>query len=98
MGLTLSEEDLDLMFSALSHGARRAVVKNLGEQGVLSFSQLMEAAGIEETGTFGFHLKKTEPLLEKLPDGRYKLSKLGEKAYRELWSPNPKGGYGGKRR
>ena len=72
------------MFSALSHGARRAVVKNLGEQGVLSFSQLMEAAGIEETGTFGFHLKKTEPLLEKLPDGRYKLSKLGEKAYRVM--------------
>ena len=69
------------MFSALSHGARRAVVKSLGEKGILSFSQLREAAGIAETGTFGFHLKKTEPLLEKLPDGRYKLSKLGEKAY-----------------
>lgn len=79
--MPLSEEDLDLMFSALSHVARRTVVKSLGEKGVLSFSQLMEAAGIEETGTFGFHLKKTEPLLEKLPDGRYKLSKLGEKAY-----------------
>lgn len=79
--MALSEEDLDVMFSALSHAARRAVVRSLGEKGVLSFSQLMEEAGIGETGTFGFHLKRAEPLLEKLPDGRYKLSRLGEKAY-----------------
>lgn len=82
--MSLTGEDLDYMFSALSHEVRRAIIKHLGEAEILSFSELMERAGIKETGTFGFHLKKVEPLLEKLPDGRYRLSQLGERAYRLL--------------
>lgn len=82
--MSLTGEDLDYMFSALSHEVRRSIVKNLGESKILSFSELMERIGIRETGTFGFHLKKAEPLLEKLPDGRYKLSSLGETAYKLL--------------
>jgi len=47
-----SEEELDLVFSALSHAARRAVVRALGERGELTFTDMMQAAGISETGTF----------------------------------------------
>ena len=70
----------DIVFSALAHEVRRRVVKALGEKGRLTFTEMMAAAGVEETGTFGFHLKKMEPLVEK-EGAWYRLSRLGELAY-----------------
>jgi len=80
----VSEEKFDLVFQALSHKARRAVIKALGEKGSMTFTEMMSAAGIEETGTFGFHLKRLEPLLEKTEMGKYRLSELGRLAYKLL--------------
>ena len=77
-------EDLDYLYSALSHEIRRSMIRHLGQEGVLSFTELMEKSGVKETVTFGFHLKRTEPLLEKLTDGRYKLTPLGQTAHRIL--------------
>ncbi len=79
-----SEEELDLLFSALSHAARRAVIRALGEEGEMTFTDMMKAAGIGETGTFGFHLKRLQPLLERTETGKYKLSPLGRLAYTVL--------------
>lgn len=76
--------DADALFSALAHESRRRVIKALGEKGELTFTEMMEVAGIEETGTFGFHLKKMEPLLEKGDFGKYLLSELGKIAYNIL--------------
>lgn len=73
----------DILFTALAHEARRRVVKALGDKGRLTFTEMMAAAGIDETGTFGFHLKKMEPLLEK-EGAWYRLSELGRLAYRIL--------------
>jgi len=77
----VSEIDLSYIFQALSHETRRKMIKILAERGALSFSELMELAGIEETGTFGFHMRRIEDLVEKLDDGRYRLSDLGRLAY-----------------
>ncbi len=82
--MALQSEDLDYLYSALSHEVRRSMIRNLGEEGVLSFSEIMEKSGVRDTGTFGFHLKRMEPLLEKLTDGRYGLTSLGQAAYRIL--------------
>ncbi len=77
----VSREELDAMFSALSHSARRAVVKALGERGELTFVEMVRVSGVGEAGAFGFHLKRLSPLLEKSSTGRYRLSRLGRLAY-----------------
>lgn len=88
--LSLSGDELNYIFAALSHETRRFMVKALGESEALSFTELMNRTGIEETGTFGFHLKRVEELVQRLPDGRYKLSPLGESSYRIiLYSEKP---------
>ncbi len=47
----------------------------------LSFSELMGGVGVEDTGTFGFHLKALGPIIRQEKDGRYALSPLGMLAY-----------------
>ena len=77
----LSEEDLSYIFQALAHETRRKIVELLAEEGTLNFTEIMNRLGISETGTFGFHIKRMEDLLEKTDDGKYKLSDLGLVAY-----------------
>jgi len=77
----LSEEDLSYIFQALAHETRRKIVELLAEEGPLNFTEIMSRLGISETGTFGFHIKRMEDLLEKTDDGKYKLSDLGLVAY-----------------
>jgi len=77
----LSEEDLSYIFQALAHETRRKIVELLAEEGPLNFTEIMNRLGISETGTFGFHIKRMEDLLEKTDDGKYKLSDLGLVAY-----------------
>ena len=77
----MSEEDLSYIFQALAHETRRKIVELLAEEGPLNFTEIMNRLGISETGTFGFHIKRMEDLLEKTDDGKYKLSDLGLVAY-----------------
>ena len=77
----LSEGDLNYVFQALAHETRRKIIKLLAEEGPMQFTELMEKLGIEETGTFGFHIKRLNELLERTGEGKYKLSELGQLAY-----------------
>lgn len=77
----MSEEDLSYIFQALAHETRRKIVELLAKEGPLNFTEIMNRVGISETGTFGFHIKRMEDLLEKTDDGKYKLSDLGLVAY-----------------
>ena len=80
--MSLKEDELNYIFQALAHETRRKIIEVLGDKGPLTFTELMREAGVEETGTFGFHIKRIEYLLEKTGDGKYKLSKLGMQAYK----------------
>jgi DNA-binding transcriptional ArsR family regulator len=75
--MEMSTDEMDLVLSALAHETRRSVVRALSSSGTMTFSEMMQAAGSSETGTFGFHFKKLLPLLDKEQDGGYRLSKLG---------------------
>lgn len=77
-------EDLDYIFQALAHETRRKIISLLGERGGLTFTELMKEVGIEETGTFGFHIKRLEDLISKDGNGIYRLNELGRLAYEIL--------------
>jgi len=77
----LSEGDLNYVFQALAHETRRRIIKLLAEEGPMQFTELMSRLGIEETGTFGFHIKRLNELLERTDEGKYRLSELGRLAY-----------------
>lgn len=76
--------DLDYILQALSHEVRRKIVKTLAEKSPLTYTELMKEVGIEDSGTFGFHLRRMQKFLVKDRYGGYRLSDLGLKAYRIL--------------
>lgn len=65
----------------LSNRIRREVIILLASEGPLTYSELMKKVGIEDSGTFGFHMRKMHRLLKKNDMGEYELSELGLKAY-----------------
>ena len=77
----MSEDDADYVFQALSNKVRREIIKVLGDGEPLTYSELMSKVGLEDSGTFGFHLRKMRRLIEKSSSGKYTLSKLGKCAY-----------------
>jgi len=72
------EEPYSLMFSSLSHPARRKILRMLSEK-PRNFSTILETLGISSSH-LTYHLENLGELLTKLDDGRYKLSNLGEAA------------------
>lgn len=82
-GIWLDEDELvTSVFASLKHPTRRRILRELGgSAAAMSFSQLMKAAGVEDSGTFGFHLRALGPILEQDPDARYALSRLGTVAF-----------------
>lgn len=77
-------EDLDAIFNVLSHRIRRSIIESIAEKGPRSFTQLMEDAGVEDTGTLTFHLRKMAGFIRKNERGDYELTELGLKAYSVL--------------
>ena len=76
-------EELEKIFDALGHRVRRRVVEELGKRGSATYSELMKAAGVEDSGTFAFHLRKLLDLglVRKNERGEYELTDLGMRAY-----------------
>jgi len=72
------EEPYSLMFSSLSHPARRKILRMLAEK-PRNFSTILEALGISSSH-LTYHLENLGELLTKMDDGRYKLSTFGEAA------------------
>jgi len=72
-------EDLEKIFDALGHRIRRRVIEELGRRGSATYSELMKAAGVEDSGTFAFHLRKLLDLglVRKNERGEYELTDLG---------------------
>ncbi len=76
-------EDLEKIFDALGHRIRRRVIEVLGKRGSATYSELMKAVGVEDSGTFAFHLRKLLDLglVRKNERGEYELTDLGKRAY-----------------
>ncbi|MCI4461684.1 MAG: helix-turn-helix domain-containing protein, partial [Thermogladius sp.] len=81
---TLPGEDIDRIFTALSHEIRREIIRVLAEKPPKTFSELMNELHIEDTGTMVFHLRKLSGLIEKNERGEYVLTDLGRRAYQLL--------------
>ncbi len=76
--------ELDYILQALGHQVRRKVIEILAEEGPQTYTELMRKTGVEDSGTFGFHLRRMQKLLVKNNRGEYELSSLGWRAYNIL--------------
>ena len=76
---SLTEADeYDEIFAALKHPVRRQILLFLEERGEVSFTQIQNAVGIEDTGLMSYHLKELAPLVEQSERGKYRLSEVGQ--------------------
>jgi len=74
-----NQENVSRILSVLSHPIRREILSILSEKGESSFTDLMNALNVD-TGKLSFHIRNLDAFLEQTPTGKYKLSKVGEKA------------------
>ena len=80
----MGTDGIEKYLKALAHPARRKIIEALAEKKTLSYSELMRITGIEDSGTFAFHLRMLQGLIEKNEVGEYQLTSEGWKAYRAL--------------
>jgi DNA-binding transcriptional ArsR family regulator len=75
----LSEADeYDVIFTALKHPIRRQVLLLLEQRGEVSFTDIQNAVGINDTGLLSYHLKELALLVEQSARGKYHLSEIGQ--------------------
>lgn len=79
--MAVDQESVTRILSALSHPTRRGILLTLNEKSECSFTDLMNALGID-TGKLSFHIRNLTGLVEQSPSGKYRLSKMGENAVR----------------
>jgi len=66
----------DEIFKSLSHNIRRKIVKSLGENEVLSFTQIKNSIGEIDSPTLSYHLKSLKMLVDQ-NESLYKLTDIG---------------------
>jgi hypothetical protein len=71
-----TEETYSAMFSSLRHPVRRKILKMLSER-EMTFSQMLEELEIPGSH-LTYHLENLSEFLVKMPDGKYKLSSVGD--------------------
>jgi hypothetical protein len=71
-----TEETYSAMFSSLRHPARRKILKMLCDN-EMTFSQMLDELKIPGSH-LTYHLENLSEFLVKMPDGKYKLSSVGE--------------------
>ena len=81
--MAIDQEGVTRILSALSHPTRREILLTLSEKSECSFTDLMNALGID-TGKLSFHIRNLIGLIGQSPSGKYRLSKMGENAVRLL--------------
>lgn len=70
--------EYDKIFAALKHPIRRRILQFLEEKGEVSFTDIQNAVGMEDTGLLSYHLKELAPLVERSARGKYSLSEVGQ--------------------
>jgi len=70
--------EYDRIFAALKHPIRRQILLLLEDKGEMSFTDIQNAVGLEDTGLLSYHLKELESLVRQSARGKYSLSEVGE--------------------
>jgi DNA-binding transcriptional ArsR family regulator len=74
----LAEPDnYDRVFAALKHPVRRQILLFVEGKGEVSFTEIQNNAGLDDTGLLSYHLKELAPLLNQSERGKYSLSEVG---------------------
>ncbi len=77
-------ENEEALFKSLTHQIRRDIIRVVGpsDKG-LTFSEIQKEVGNIESSNLSYHLKNLQPLIP-VDEGKYRLSEIGEAAYRLL--------------
>lgn len=70
--------EYDVIFTALKHPVRRQILVLLEQKGEVSFTDIQNAVGINDTGLLSYHLKELAFLVEQSGRGKYRLSEVGQ--------------------
>lgn len=71
-------DEYDEIFAALKHPIRRQILLLLEQKGEVSFTDIQNAVGINDTGLMSYHLKELAPLVKQSNRGKYCLSEVGQ--------------------
>jgi uncharacterized RDD family membrane protein YckC/DNA-binding HxlR family transcriptional regulator len=74
-----SEDTISTFFMILSHPLRRLIIEALFEMKEVTFSELLRMFFVDNS-TLNFHLKKLDGLIKQLPNKKYTLTEMGQKA------------------
>jgi len=72
--------NFESLSDVLKHPVRRKIILTLSERGNLSYVDLMNFVGVNNTGRLNYHLKILGDLIEKDQNGRYVLTEKGQMA------------------
>jgi DNA-binding transcriptional ArsR family regulator len=76
--LLTETSDYDSIFAALKNPIRRQILILLEQKGEVSFTDIQDAVGINDTGLLSYHLKELKLLVEQSSRGKYVLSEIGQ--------------------
>jgi len=80
LGESPKENLEESIFKTLSNQVRRDILRVVGEQKQVSFTQIKNSLKIEDSAALSYHLSSLQPLIIQ-KDGKYALSELGQDAY-----------------
>lgn len=76
----MERPSVDEAFSALSHRIRREIIKLVGQNVEISYTDILKTLNIED-GLLNFHLRKLKKFLNVTGEGTYVLSPFGKSLY-----------------
>lgn len=71
------------VYEALAHPIREKIIRILGREKPLTYTELMEQVGVTETGKFNYHLEKVAAYLDR-QGGLYTLNEKGRRLFNLL--------------
>jgi len=70
----------DQIFKTLSHQKRRDILRVIGERGEVTFTEIKNSVGIEDSPSLSYHINALGQLVVQ-KEGKYRLSDLGRDTY-----------------
>jgi len=68
------------VFKALENQKRRDILRYIGENKGVTFTEILNASKIVDSPTLSYHLRSLAPFMQQ-KDGKYRLTPIGKDAY-----------------